>query len=148
MAGAALEALGGCEVGTAGTFVVEGQPISWRTREALAGHGLVAHAHRSRQLAAGHLEDADLVVALAVEHVEWVRREHPGAAHKTATLKRLVRDGVGSGPWHGVELDPTWEDVADPGGGELPDFVACADEIVPLVRRLHEVLTTRQLYIA
>ena len=148
MAGAALEALGGCDVGTAGTFVVEGQPVSWRTRDALAGHGLAAGAHRSRQLGAGDLEEADLVVALAVEHVEWVRREHPAAAHKTVTLKRLVRHGLDSGPWDGVELDPSWEDVADPGGGELPEFVACAEEIVPLVRQLHEVLTTRQLYIA
>lgn len=145
MAGAALEALGGCDVSTAGTFVMEGQPVSWRTRDALAAHGLGAAAHRSRQLGAGHLEEADLVIGLAVEHVEWVRREHPAAADKTVTLERLVRDGLDGGPWDGVELDPSWEDVADPGGGELPEFAAAAAQIVPLVHRLHEFLTTRQI---
>lgn len=144
MAGAALDALGGCEVGTAGTFVVEGQPVSWRTRDALAKHGLEARSHRGRQLHAGHLEEADLVIGLAVEHVEWVRREHPAAAHKTVTLKRLVRDGLDGAAWDAVELDPSWEDVDDPGGGELPAFEAAADEIVPLVHRLHEFLTARQ----
>jgi protein-tyrosine-phosphatase len=144
MAGAALDALGGVDVRTAGTFVVEGMPVSWRTRDALAAHGLDARAHRSRQLAVSDVEDADLVVGLAVEHVEWVRREHPAAAAKAVTLKRLVRDGLDSGPWDAVELDPSWEDVADPGGGELPEFTACAAEIVPMTQRLHQFLTARQ----
>ena len=38
---------------------------------------------------------------LAVEHIEWVRREHPEAAAKAVTLERLVRDGPDSGPWDG-----------------------------------------------
>jgi hypothetical protein len=38
-----------------------------------------------------------------------------------------------------VELEP-WEEVADPGGGEVEAFVACAREIVVLVDRLAELL--------
>ena len=140
MAGAALAELGGHDVVTTGTFVVEGQPMSWRTRDALAGHGLAAPAHRSRQLRAADLDAADLVVGLAVEHVEWVRREHPSAAGKTATLKRLVRDGV-TGDLASVELDPSWEDVDDPGGGELPDFQRCAADVLRLVEELHQILS-------
>ena len=140
MAGAALAELGGHDVVTSGTFVVEGQPVSWRTRDALAAHGLSAATHRSRQLVAADLEAADLVVGLAVEHVQWVRREHPAVAWKTATLKRLVRDGV-TDDLATVDLDPSWEDVEDPGGGELPDFERCATDVVGLVGRLHEVLS-------
>jgi len=47
---------------------------------------------QSSQLADADLRDADLVVAMAREHVRFVRRRHPEIAARTATLKRLVRD--------------------------------------------------------
>jgi protein-tyrosine-phosphatase len=139
MAGAALSALGGHEVVTAGTLTIPGQPMSWRTRDAMAEHGLSAPQHRSNQCDADHLAEADLVVALAVEHVQWVRREFPHHAHKTATLKRLVRDGI-TDDLATVELE-RWEDVEDPGGGELPEFQRAAAEVVELVGKLHAALS-------
>ena len=45
------------EVATAGTHVIEGQPMSWRTREAMARLGYSANGHRSHQL-----NDADVAV--------------------------------------------------------------------------------------
>jgi protein-tyrosine-phosphatase len=133
------------EVVTAGTHVVEGMPMSWRTRDALGGLGVRADGHRSRQLRAADVDATDLVVALAGEHVAYVRRVHPGAAPRTATLKRLVRDlsadatplpdRVRALDLAAVELDP-WEDVTDPAGGELPEFEACAKEINDLMGEL------------
>jgi protein-tyrosine-phosphatase len=144
MAGAALAQHGGHEVMTAGTLVIEGQPMSWRTRDSLAGHGLAAPQHRSRQLREHDLDAADLVVGLAVEHVEWVRREHPASAWKTGTLRWLCRElpgrSVGELGLAEVALEP-WEDVEDPGGGELPDFQRCAAEVVTLVAELHAALS-------
>jgi len=151
MAGAALEAtVPGARIATAGTLVVDGQPMSWRTRAALEGVGLAVPDHRSRQAGAHDLEKADLVVALAPEHVLWVRREHPGAAAHTATLRRLVRDlpvdprplservaGMGLAS---VQLGD-WEEVVDPGGGEADVFLECAREIVDLVAELAPALT-------
>ena len=149
MAGAVLEALGGVRVVTAGTFVIEGQPMSWRTRQAIERTGVTVPRHASRQLSHAHLEDADLVVALAVEHVEYIRREHPEAAGKTATLKRLCRhlpqvDGslperVAALDLAAVELEP-WEDVDDPAGGEIDVFERCAQEVVALIGDLHRAL--------
>ena len=79
MAGVMLEAAGApVRVITAGTHVVENQPTSRRTRDALARLGLDASAHRSRQLADADLDAADLVIAMAAEHVRYVRRRHPG----------------------------------------------------------------------
>lgn len=146
MAGAALaNHLPDWSIATAGTLVVEGLPMSWRTRDALAGVGLEAPHHRSRQADAAELARSELVVALAPEHVEWVRREHPEAAARTATLLRLVRDlpdtdaplpeRVASLDLAGVELEP-WEEVIDPGGGDAEVFAACAVEVVALVARL------------
>jgi hypothetical protein len=40
-----------------------------------------------------------------------------------------------------VALDPSWEDVEDPGGGELPDFQRCAAEVVELVGELQRRLS-------
>ncbi len=146
MAGAALSAhLPDWHVSTAGTLVVEGQPMSWRTRAALDGVGLAAPAHRSRQATAADLAHAALVIALAPEHVAWVRRVHPEAAPRTATLRRLVRDlPSGPAPLPGrvaqlelaaLELEP-WEEVDDPGGGDAETFAACARVVVDLVAQL------------
>ncbi|HMG43261.1 MAG TPA: hypothetical protein VK611_18160 [Acidimicrobiales bacterium] len=146
IAGAALAArLPQVPVVTAGTLVIEGLVPSPRTRTALAAVGLEAAGHRSHQAGGADLVVADLIIGLAPEHVEWVRREHPTAAPRTATLKRLCRDLVaGPTPLTGriaalgleaVEL-ASWEEVADPGGGETDAFVRCAHEIVHLVDRL------------
>ncbi len=148
LAGAAVAALvPDVRVETAGTLVVEGQPMSWRTREAFASVGLAVPTHRSRQAEPAALCGASLVVAMAPEHVEWVRRSAPGAAPRTATLRRLCRDlrpGGGvvdlderlrSLRLESVELE-TWEEIADPGGGELTGYLECADEVLELATRL------------
>jgi len=133
------------EVVTAGTHVVEGMPMSWRTRDALAAVGYRADGHRSTQLREEDLAGADLVIAMACEHVAYVRRKHPEAAARTATLKRLARDlADGDTPLADrlaklaldtVELEP-WEDVPDPAGGELEDFEACVREVDRLLAQV------------
>lgn len=146
MGGAALAAhLPDWEVATAGTLVVEGQPMSWRTKAALDSVGLPVPAHRSRQATAAELDGAELVVAFAPEHVLWVRRTIPGAAPRTGTLRRLARDLSAEGPsltarvaalcLDEVELED-WEEVIDPGGGDAEQFAACAVEVADLVAAL------------
>jgi len=133
------------EVVTAGTHVVEGMPMSWRTRDALAGIGYQSDGHRSTQLRARDVGDAELIIAMAGEHVAYVRRVHPEAAERTATLKRLARDlATDESPLAerlaalalaSSELE-AWEDVVDPAGGELEDFEACAREIDDLLAQV------------
>ena len=91
MAGAMLQPAP-LQVVTAGTHVVEGQPMSSRTRDALASVGLRADSHRSHQLSDRDVEWADLILAMAGDHVAYVRRRYPDAAGKTASIKRLCRD--------------------------------------------------------
>ena len=146
MAGAALSAhLPHWSVITAGTLVVEGQPMSWRTKAALDGVGLTAPRHRSRQATDADLRHAALVIALAPEHVHWVRRTHAEVATRTATLRRLARDlptdhapladRVARLGLADVAIEG-WEEVVDPGGGDAEDFAACAREVVDLVATL------------
>jgi protein-tyrosine phosphatase len=150
MAGALLDAYGiRARVTTAGTHVIEHQPMSRRTREALVSIGLDAPAHRSRQIAESDVEEADLVIAMASEHVRYMRRRHPEAADRTATLRwladnlpagreplsqRVRRVGLAS-------LHPdTQGDVKDPAGGDDSDYLECAREVQQLVEDLAERL--------
>jgi len=107
------------------------------------------HVHRSRQLTIDDLGTADLVVAMAREHVEYVRRRYPEAAPRTGTLKRLARD-LPTGPGSlaervaALQLDTLaleeWEDVDDPAGGDEAVFHECAMEIDALLRQLAPAL--------
>ena len=132
-------------VTTAGTHVIEGQPISWRTRDALAGVGLTADGHRSRQLQALDVASADLIVGFEADHVGYIRRHFPDAAGKTATLKYLVDHLAptgGSLRWRVSQLGldavvlERQEDVIDPAGGDVEDYRACVAEVDGLVREL------------
>jgi protein-tyrosine-phosphatase len=150
MAGAILaEHFPAMVVSTRGTHVVEGMPMSWRTRDAIVAIGAKTEGHRSRQLGDTDLADVDLVLAMAREHVEYVRRRHPEVAARTGTLKRLARDlpgtagtlaervaALGLGE---LALEP-WEDVEDPAGGEPEVFHQCAVEIHGLLTILRPVL--------
>jgi protein-tyrosine-phosphatase len=128
-------------VETAGTLSVDGRPMSWRTRRAFEAIGLEPPRHASVQADEEHLAAVDLIVGLAPEHVQWVRREHPTHATRTATLIRLDRteqaiaDWVASGAPDAVDL-ADWEEVVDPGGSDVDAFVACAHELVGLIDRV------------
>jgi protein-tyrosine-phosphatase len=138
----------------AGTHVVEGQPMSVRTRTALAALGVADRSHRSAQLWEVDARRADLIVAMAPEHVQWVRRTMPDLAARTATLKRLVRAlpsvrDVGDLAARVAALDlasvdpEPWEEVVDPGGGEQDVFHRCAAELDVLVDQLVDALGAR-----
>ena len=148
LAGALLRS-GPLPVVTAGTHVIEGQPMSRRTRAALEAVGLSADGHRSHQVTDADIDDAVLILAMAAEHVSWIRRKHPGAASRTASIKRLVRD-LAPGPeplpdrlaalgLSEVDLG-AWEDVEDPAGGDDDVYVSCATELAELCARLLPLL--------
>jgi len=146
MAGAMLEAAHvDVRVVTAGTHVVEHQPMSVRTRAALSAVGIEPPHHRSRQLTDDILADAALVVAMAADHVRFVRRRHPRSADHTATIAWLA-EHLPSGPaplatrvkaMRLAEVDPELQgDVDDPAGGVEEDYVRCAEDLVVLVGEL------------
>jgi protein-tyrosine-phosphatase len=139
-------------VTTAGTHVIEGQPMSWRTQEAMARLGFSANGHRSHQLRSADVEDVDLVVAFELWHIEYIRRTHTDVAARAATLKRWCRElPATAGPLAGriAELDlaaaalEPWEELDDPAGGDVEVVAACAREVLTLVTTLAEILTDR-----
>ncbi len=145
MAGAFFSALApGWRVTTAGTHVVEGQPMSWRTRQALADLGYRVPGHRSHQFATGDA-GADVIVGFEPAHVRYVRQHHPDGAAQTATIVRLVRDLPADTRPLGQRLALLnlaavdlggWEEVPDPAGGELAEVEACARSVLALTTKL------------
>ncbi len=151
MAAAMLRALdtdGRIEVRSAGILALEGHPMGVRTRSALARHGLVDHAHRSRQFRGTDAAAADLVVVMEPLHLQWMLRNLPEAAPITGSLRRLARDlpttgdigqRIASLGLASLEMDP-WEEVVDPGAGDQNVFDRCSDELRLLVAELHRRL--------
>lgn len=139
------------ELSGAGTHAIENCPMGNYTRKALASIGLEDRTHRSRQLNPYNADEADLIIAMANDHVQYVRRNHPEVAHKTATFKRLVRDlGEVTSNEESKSLRETlksriaemrlaevqlerWEEIGDPGAGDQPIFMSSLEEIDALV---------------
>ena len=131
---------------SAGTHVLPGQPMSVRTRAALARHGLADPWHRSHQLSDQDVACSTLIVAMEPGHLRWMRRSLPEGAAKTGSLKRIARD-LAPGRADDLaarvsqlglaEVEPAaWEEVIDPGAGQQADYDAAADEVAVLVDRL------------
>ena len=101
-------------------------------RAALADVGLAWPRHASRQAERVDVHAADLIIGLAPEHIEWIRREHADVSDRSATLIRLTKQlppattplaqRISALDLANAELEP-WEEVVDPGGGEVEAFV-------------------------
>jgi protein-tyrosine phosphatase len=115
--------------------------------QAARERGADISSHRARRLERSHVQGADLLVCMAGEHREAVRRMVPEAGPRTFTLKELVRllgelpppeggtaledrvraaDELRSAGFEGQPFD---EDVADPIGMALDMFRAVAWDI-------------------
>ena len=131
-------------VTSAGTHSLPGLPMSTRTRTALEGVDASDPGHLSAQVDQAMVDEAALIVIFEPMHLRYMRKEHPAAVARTASLPRLARD-LESGPFatfedriaalglaqHDFEA---WEEVVDPAGGELPVFEDAARMIDDMVR--------------
>ena len=145
-------------VSSTGT-ISAGRPASADAVEVLADLGLDLSTHRSRVIDTEQVAGADLVLAMAREHVREAAVVAPASYWRTFTLKELVRraDERG-GPQPGESLDdwlarlgagrsPTshlgssaGDDVADPIGQRLSVYERTATELADLTDRLAELL--------
>ncbi len=129
-----------------------GQPASSHGVAVLSERGIDLSTHRSRSLTAEFLRDADLVLAMAREHVREAVVLVPEVWPRTFTLKELVRRGEEIGPRRPGEPLEEWlarahagrsrqqligysadDDVADPIGrprGAYERMVADLDDLV------------------
>ena len=142
------------QVSSAG-LLQSGQPASAHGVDILKGRGLDMAAHRSRTMTRDMLASADLVLAMAREHVREAVVLDPALWRRTFTLKELVRRGEAVGPRRADESLADWlervgqgrriaeltgsspaDDVADPIGGPRSAYERMAAELDDLTDRL------------
>lgn len=152
-------ALPDAEVTSAGTSYEGGVGAARGSLRAMAARGLALDTHRSRRLGREMLDEADLVIGMAREHVREAVVSNPGSFSKTFTIKELVRRGESVGPRRPDQSVEDWlaevhegrrtgdllgedprDDVGDPMGGPDEDFEETAVEIEALVSRLVALL--------
>jgi len=110
-----LEALGAdVRVRSAG-LLDNGRPAHSSSIDVLSGRGLDITTHRSRRVTAGIARSADLVLAMARDHVREAVVLAPEIFPKVFTLKELVRRGEAVGPRKAGESVAEWLDRAHAG---------------------------------
>ena len=147
MAGAMLEASGlAVRVTTAGTHVVEHQPVSIRTRHALDVRGPAclgapepsAHRRRPGRRRRGRGDGGRARVLRPSPAPRRARTAPP----RCASWRSISRWEPHRSPQRVAELglaslDPAGQgDVADPAGGDDEDYVVCARELAELIGEL------------
>ena len=132
-----------------------GQPASGHGVDILRGRGLDMTAHRSRAMSRELLASAQLILAMAREHVREAVVLDATLWPRTFTLKELVRRGEAAGPRRAAETLDEWlarvgedrrisdltgtsssDDVADPYGGPRTAYDRLASELDDLLDRL------------
>ena len=106
------------EVSSAGIAAWTGQAASAAAIEVMARQGLALAAHRARQIDSGQVYANDLVLAMTRSHKESLLCIAPGARNKIFTLAEYA----------GLDAD-----VADPFGGAVQVYQACADQLAELL---------------
>lgn len=135
-----------------------GEPPPPEVIRAMTAYRLDVTAHRSRVVSAADLSAADLVLAMAREHVRYAVVAAPEAWPRAFTLKELVRGGQEIGPRRPGQSLAGWlarihdgrdrsallgdspaDDVADPIGGSPQAYTVIVDLLDRLVSRLVEL---------
>ncbi len=109
------------EMRSAGTNGLEGEPASELAVVVLGARGIDLTAHRGQRLTAELVEWADLLVVMTERHLLLVLRTFPQATGKAV----LYSEFLGSAG-----------EVADPYGGDLDEYYACADQLTALTEGL------------
>jgi protein-tyrosine-phosphatase len=105
--------------GSAGVAACPGRPASPEAVAIMNQRGLSSLAdHRARQVDAGQLAAADLVLTMTRSHQENLLRLFPFVKEKLFTLGEF--SGAGA-------------DIADPFGGSPDNYQACANQIDPML---------------
>lgn len=135
-----------------------GMPPAPGAAEVMARRGIDITGHRSRTVSPELAADSDLVLGMERRHIREVAVLRSDQLERTFTLPELLRRGRVTGPRHGRPL-ATWlsevadgrearalladdpvDEVADPIGGPIREFVATARQLDELCAELVDLL--------
>jgi protein-tyrosine phosphatase len=102
------------EVGSAGTWTTDGQPVSDGTRLVLEKRGISINEHKSRQVTADLLRSYQLILTMEQGQKEALRVEFPEIANRVYLMSEMIGHRF---------------DVVDPIGGSQAEFNETAREL-------------------
>jgi protein-tyrosine-phosphatase len=118
------------EISSAGTSAWEDQPAAEKAVAALKEKEIELEDHHSVLLSREQIIEADLIVAMAVEHAQIIRSIVPETEDRILLLGELD---------YGRESP----DIADPIGGNREIYTASRDELEALILLLIDYLADR-----
>lgn len=111
------------KVSSAGIAAGGAFPASHNAYSVMKARGLDLVDHRSRQLTAGDIKEADLILTMTSSHKKAILSYMPKAKNKVFTL---------------AEYAGLADEVVDPFGGDVRIYSICADQIAGLVENVWE----------
>ncbi len=126
------------EIRSAGTLGIEGMPAADSAISVVEEMGGELRGHRSQGLSAELVARADLILAMAREHVDHLQRKYPNYRENVFLLKRFANDEALEEP-----------DIEDPIGYGREVYRECAATIAEELERalpaiVHLVQTRRR----
>jgi protein-tyrosine phosphatase len=147
----------GVTVSSAGTLETEAGPPPLLVEEGYR-FGIDLGSHVARKVDPAMIEEADLVVGVAREHVREVVVAVPSSWPSCFTLREIARRGLQAGPRGATEDLESWlarlhegrqrrelvgdspiDDIADPMGGTSADYRQMLHEVSALTLTLREL---------
>jgi len=114
---------------SAGTLGIEGSPAARYSVEIVKEMGGDISGHRSQGVAEELIAEADLILAMASEHLEYLSSEFPKYRENIFLLKRFARAANES-----ANADD--DDIFDPIGTSKETYQACAEIIDEELERI------------
>lgn len=119
------------DIQSAGTLGIEGMPAADFAIEVVAEMGGDLDGHRSQGVTPDLVANADLILAMANEHVNYLHRKYPGYRENVYLLKRFANDDI-----------PDEPEVDDPIGFGKTVYRECADIIAEELDRIMPAIVT------
>jgi protein-tyrosine phosphatase len=116
---------------SAGTLGIEGMPAARYAVEMVQKKGGDISNHLSRGVTRELVENADLILAMAPEHVEYLQQNFPEYRENVFLLKRFARPADNTS--HGEDPD---DEIFDPIGSSKETYRACAEIIDEELERI------------
>ncbi len=124
-------------IASAGTLGIEGMPAARNSVEIVREMGGDISQHRSQAVTDELVEDADLILAMAHEHVDYLHENFPQYRENVFLLKRFARDNNGAASHDGPDDD----EIFDPIGSDKETYRTCARLIEEELERIMPTLT-------
>ncbi len=119
---------------SAGTLGIDGMPAARYSVEIVQEMGGDIARHQSQGVTAELVEDADLILAMANEHVDYLHENFPQYRENVFLLKRFARAG------NEAEDDPDDGEIFDPIGSDKTTYRICARLIDEELERIMPTL--------